>query len=263
MDRHDVAGVTPEDTAAAHVSDLEIAGDFGVQFLSYWFDEDSQAVFCLARAPQSDAVTAVHEKSHGLIPAEIIEVAEDDVVRFLGRVTDPKDASEVSSPFRTVVFTDLDRSTELLNALGQSRFMLLLTEHDLILRKGLVRFKGREVKHTGDGIMAAFTDVARALSWCLAVRDEFDEREDMDVRIGLAAGEPVDHNDDLYGPSVNLARRLCDATAAGHVLASDVVRELGVRAGFAFGPAQSRDLKGFPKTVSIFELLHAGQTTGR
>jgi len=78
----------------------------------------------------------------------------------------------------------------------------LLTEHDLIIRRALVASHGREVKHTGDGIMAAFDDVARALQCSMAIQDGFDARADaggtpeLRVRIGMAAGEPVHHNDD-------------------------------------------------------------------
>ena len=58
---------------------------------------------------------------------------------------------------------DLEGSTSILEAVGQSAFMVLLTEHDLIIRRALVAPRGREVKHTGDGIMASFDDVASAL----------------------------------------------------------------------------------------------------
>ena len=259
MDRHNIPGATAEDVADAHVSDLSVAAEFGVSFMSYWYDSDDGAVFCFARAPGPDAMTAVHEKSHGLVPAEIIEVSEDDVVRFLGQVSHPADASELTSPFRTIVFTDLDRSTELLNELGDASFMVLLTEHDLILRKGLVTYRGREVKHTGDGIMAAFVEAPSALQWALWVKGQFARRDDMAIRIGLAAGEPVDHNEDkngLYGPSVNLARRLCDHTTSEHVLVAGALKRLTAD-DFEFGPAQVLELKGFAQPQTAFELLAA------
>ena len=51
MDRHDLAGVTAADIAAAHLKDLDVQGRFGVQFLNYWFDYDRQRAFCLAEGP--------------------------------------------------------------------------------------------------------------------------------------------------------------------------------------------------------------------
>ena len=130
MDRHDVPEVTAEQVAAAHLSDVRIAGEHGVQFFSYWLDADAASVFCLARAPDAEAVFTVHRESHGMMPAEIIEVSENDVIQFLGNVHEPSDASEVVNPFRTIAFSDLVGSTELLQDLGQSEFMVRLTEHD-------------------------------------------------------------------------------------------------------------------------------------
>jgi class 3 adenylate cyclase len=135
-------------------------------------------------------VAQAHRAAHGHLPTEIIEVSESDVVRFLGKVHDPVDASEVTSAFRIVCFTDLVGSTELLDRLGQSEYMVLLTKHDLIIREALIRWTGREVKHTGDGFMVVFEDVDRALGWSLDVRDSFKQDSELDVRLGIAAGEP-------------------------------------------------------------------------
>jgi hypothetical protein len=173
LDRHDVAGATREETARAHAADLEIAGSYGVEFLAYWHDPASHHVFCLARAPGPEAVTEVHNASHGLIPSEIIEVSESDVFRFLGTVHDPADASELTSAFRIIAFTDIVGSTELLDGLGQSDYMALLTEHDLIVRRALARWSGREVKHTGDGFMVVFEAIEDALTWAQDLVAEF------------------------------------------------------------------------------------------
>jgi class 3 adenylate cyclase len=261
MDRHDVPGAGPEDVAQAHMSDLATAPKYGVQFLAYWFDADRGGVFCFARAPGSESLAAVHRESHGLIPNEIISVSEDNVLRFLGRINDPVDHSRVASPFRTILFTDLEGSTSLIQIAGEAAFMKLLTEHDVIIRQALVASRGREVKHTGDGIMASFDDVANALSCALAIQDGFAARADgaagleLRVRIGIAAGEPVDHNDDLFGSTVNLASRICDATAAGHILSSDLVYELGSAKGFSFDQGRELELKGFAGPIRLFEVL--------
>lgn len=255
MDRHDVPGASREDTARAHLADLEVAGEFGVEFLSYWHDTNQGHVFCFARAPGPDAVTRAHDSSHGGVPAEIIEVSESDVVRFLGKVHEPADASEVTSAFRTICFTDLVGSTQLLDQLGQSEYMVLLTEHDLIIRRSLIAWNGREVKHTGDGFMVCFDDVGKALGWSLDVRDSFEQRSDLDVRLGLAAGEPVEHNDDLFGAAVTMANRICSTAGPDQVYASEMVRDLGTASGFRFNAGESQVLKGFHEPVAIYELL--------
>lgn len=264
MDRHDVPGATAEDVAAAHVSDLEVAGRFGVQFFSYWFDHKDGAVFCFANAPSPTSMTQVHNASHGLVPAEIIEVSEDDVLRFLGRVQDPADASEVTSSFRVIIFTDLEKSTEMLDQLGEPGYMLLLTEHDLVIRRALVSHRGREVKHTGDGFLISFEDVPRALEWARDVMSEFaklppsPDGHVLRIRMGISAGEPVDHNDDIFGKAVTTASRICTAARGGQVLVSDVVHEMGSDRGFQFGEGQPLVLKGFAKPVPVFELLLEG-----
>ena len=71
----------------------------------------------------------------------------------------------------------------------------------------------------------------------------------------MAAGEPVDHNGDLFGSVVNLASRICDAAEAGHILVSDVVHDLGVKQGFSLREAHELVLKGFSDPVRVFEVL--------
>jgi class 3 adenylate cyclase len=260
MDRHDLPGTTSEQVAQAHVLDVAASARHGVQFLSYWFDSDNGAAFCLARAPSPEEMQAVHRESHGLVSNEIIRVAEANVLKFLGRIEDPADHTRVTSAFRTVLFTDLKGSTSLLHELGQSPYMVLLTEHDLIIRRALVSSRGREVKHTGDGIMASFEDVTGALVCASAIQDGFQQRNAvsgppaLSVRIGMAAGEPVDHDDDLFGSTVNLASRICEVADGGQVLVSELVRDLGIKHGFRFREVGPRALRGFPGPSVLFEL---------
>jgi class 3 adenylate cyclase len=255
MDRHDVPGATAEESARNHAADLEIAARFEVEFFSYWHDSTRGLVFCLASAPREEAVAQAHRAAHGLVPAEIIEVSESDVVRFLGRVHDPVNASEVTSAFRIICFTDLVGSTELLDRLGQSEYMVLLTEHDLIIREALIRWRGREVKHTGDGFMAVFEDVDKALGWSIDIRDSFEQHSDLEIRVGIAAGEPVDHDDDIFGAAVTMANRICSSAGPGQIHVSDVVRDLGVEKGFRFDEGKIDLLRGFSEPATIYELL--------
>ncbi len=261
MDRHDTPEATPEEVAQAHLADVAVAPKHNVQFLSYWFDAETEGVFCLAQAPEEAALMAVHQESHGLLPNEIISVSENDVLRFLGGIQEPADASEQSSPFRAILFTDLEGSTALLNQVGESTFMELLGEHDALIRRALLNSNGREVKHTGDGILASFDEVADALSCSLEIQKGFRSRADaghphpMRVRVGMAAGEPVDHNDDIFGSVVNLASRICDAADAGQTLVSDVVQDVGSQGGFQFETAERLTLKGFSDPTPVFRLI--------
>lgn len=263
MDRHDVPGATQADIAQAHVSDVALASKHNVEFLTYWFDEERGRAFCLAKAPEPQHMESVHREAHGLVPNAIIRVSEDNVLRFLGTMAGPEagpDGSGNPSSFRVILFTDLEGSTSLQEQVGQAVFMVLLSEHDLVIRRALVATDGREVKHTGDGIMASFDDVGRALRCAVDIQNGFDARAatgdgpPLRVRIGMAAGEPVDRNDDLFGSSVNLASRICNAADAGHILVSDVVHDLGADAGFSLREVEARALKGFRDVTRIFEV---------
>ncbi len=112
MDRHDLTGFNPAQVAEAHRMDMEVQHQYGVKFMTYWFDDDRKSGFCLIDAPDADAAIRLHGDTHGNIPKDIIEVDLSAVEAFLGRVTDPKNeaveqAALVDAAFRTVMFTDI------------------------------------------------------------------------------------------------------------------------------------------------------------
>ncbi len=73
---HKVDGLTAEAVAGAHDKDLEIQGQYGVNYLRYWFDEDSGKVFCLVEAPDPESAHTVHREAHGLVADELVQVQE-------------------------------------------------------------------------------------------------------------------------------------------------------------------------------------------
>ena len=75
---HKVEGLTPEAVADAHQRDLEVQGKHGVNYMKYWYNEETGQVFCLAEAPSREAFEAVHREAHGLLADEIIEVKEGE-----------------------------------------------------------------------------------------------------------------------------------------------------------------------------------------
>ena len=77
MDIHkNLDGLTAEAVIEAHQADLDVQNDFDVRYLRYWFNADEGSVFCLVEAPSSTAAVEVHEKAHGLVPDDIIQVEE-------------------------------------------------------------------------------------------------------------------------------------------------------------------------------------------
>jgi adenylate cyclase len=167
-----------------------------------------------------------------------------------------------STPPRTVVFTDLEGSTALTSALGDRAAQQLLHEHDALVRNVLAAWGGREVKHTGDGIMASFPSVSGALRAASGLQLALGERNAgassmpaLVVRVGINTGEPLEEGDDLYGTVVQLAARLCAAAEPGQVLVSNVVRELAAGKGFHFDDLGEGTLKGFPEPVRRYALV--------
>ena len=79
MDIHkNVPGLTAEAVIGAHQKDLEVQGKYGVNYLKYWYDENTGIVFCLVEAPSMEAAARVHKEAHGLVADEIIEVTEGE-----------------------------------------------------------------------------------------------------------------------------------------------------------------------------------------
>jgi hypothetical protein len=137
MDRHEFVGLSAEEAAIAHLKDLKIQGQYGVRFLTYWFDEERQTAFCLAKAPSADAVEEVHRVSHGYMAYQIIEVDESTVARFMGGIIEhPPGEVYVEAAFRTVLFTDIVESTSLTQRLGDAGAMAMVRAHDEIVRGG-------------------------------------------------------------------------------------------------------------------------------
>jgi class 3 adenylate cyclase len=261
MDRHEFPSVTAELVAAAHLQDLAVQEQFGVQFLNYWFDMDRQTAFCLARSPTPEAVEQAHAASHGLIPTEVIEVDEHALELFMGRIINhPPGEPYVETAFRTILFTDLEGSTGLTQRLGDAKAMEILRLHDKIVRDAIAGSGGSEVKHTGDGVMASYRSVAGGIQSAVEMQRQLAAAADGNgalqrVRVGVSAGEPVTERDDLFGAAVQLAARLCQKAEPGTILVSSGVHDLAMGKGFSFGTVRRVRLKGFDEPQLTFEVL--------
>jgi len=94
MDRHDVSkSVTAENVAQLHKEDLKIQEQFNCRGLTYWFDDIKKIAFCLVEAPDKESIQKMHNFAHGEVPNHIIEVDENLVESFLGRIEDPDNSS--------------------------------------------------------------------------------------------------------------------------------------------------------------------------
>ncbi len=261
MDRHDLRGLKPEDVADAHRRDLEVQERHGVKYMTYWFDQERGAGFCLVHAPDAATAERVHREAHGEIANAIIPVDLATVEAFLGRIGDPRaapggDAPAVGPRLRAVMFTDIVGSTEMTARLGDSAALELVRAHDALVRRGLDAHGGREVKHTGDGIMASFDKVANAVRGAADIQRRFaaynaDASESISVRIGIDAGtsdgaqRPVRLDGATRVPAVQRSR-------GQRHLVSGFVRDLCKEDSARFVALGERRLKGFAEKAPVF-----------
>ncbi|MBA3447141.1 MAG: DUF4242 domain-containing protein [Pseudaminobacter sp.] len=267
MDRHDLKGVTAAQIAEAHRKDLEIQDQYGVKFLTYWFDEQRGTTFCLIDAPDKHTAQCVHRDAHGHVAGEVVEVALSAVEAFLGRIQDadpPAGSSRADVDFghRAIMFTDIVGSTEMTTRLGDRIATEMVRAHDSIVRRQLTQSGGREVKHTGDGIMASFASTADAIGCAAAIQRDFQRYnqgnpEPIHIRMGLDCGEPVEDSNDLFGSTVQFAARLCSAASSDQILVSEnIYREHGNHDVFV--QTKRRRLKGFSQRAPLFECVWTG-----
>src|SRR5438552_4605574 len=260
MDIHELGEVSAEDVAKAHLADLEAQEKYGVNYLKYWVNENCGKVFCLVEAPNAEAAHSCHREAHGLVARKIIEIQPELADGFLGDVQTneagaailPGRGSDARDPgIRTVLFTDIAESTTLTQSLGDEAALAMLGVHDAIVRDALSALGGREVKHTGDGIMASFVSAASAVRCAIQVQRELDKHAQiksdhpLKVRVGAAAGEPVEKNNDLFGSTVQLAARLCAHAQPEQILVSNAIPDLCIGKGLLFEELVEVVLKGF------------------
>lgn len=269
LDIHTVPGATAEDLRKAHEADLAVQGKYGVDYRKYWHNEKCGKVFCLVEAPDAEAAKRVHSEAHGLTAEKIIEVDPDMIDGFLGGTDiNAAGAAVMGGPngardtaVRSVMFTDVVGSTELAQRLGDDVAFELISTHDTIVRASVSEHGGRVIKHTGDGIMAVFVSPVQMVKSACTIQtvvasiEPESGRPAFQVRIGGAAGEPIERDNDFFGSTVNLSARLCAAAEPGKVLVSNGVAELCLGKGMKFAALKYINLKGFDEDVSTREVV--------
>ncbi|HEX7270909.1 MAG TPA: nuclear transport factor 2 family protein [Casimicrobiaceae bacterium] len=190
----------------------------------------------------------------------VLTTSIDDVERSV-RVERP-DVRPASAPDGTVtiVFSDVESSTVLLDRLGDAGFVRMLAWHDRIVREVAEEHRGYVVKSQGDGFMLAYPSAAFALRASLVTRDRMTggfEGLPIRIRAGLHSGEAIKHDDDFYGRTVVIAARISALALGGEILASDLVYALARGLGmFTFGEPRSTTLKGFEGSFELRPVLN-------
>ena len=175
---------------------------------------------------------------------------------------DAATADERQSAFRTVLFTDIVAHTEMMQRLGDEQGRAVLREHERITREVLKQHAGVEVKTMGDGFMASFGSVTKAVECAIALHRAFAAwsaqgehvGSPLQIRVGLNAGEPIEEEGDLFGSTVILASRIAAQAGPGEILVPDTIRGLASGKGFLFADRGEVIPKGFEDPVRLYEV---------
>jgi len=272
LDIHNLVDDLPpmEDIFEMHKIDLMEASKINADVPKYYINYDSNMAFCVINAKSKEDAERVHNKT--LAPDKIIEVDPIMLDMFLGAgsvneydaatVSSEKGESVLDPGERIILFTDLVGSTEMTHRLGDKDAMTLLRKHNSIIRNSLKINDGREIKHTGDGIMASFYSVDKALEFSTRINEDFFQfnkksqfSNDLKIKIGLHSGFPVEENNDLFGTSVQVAARVCDHASENQTLVTDTAKEKCNNQNFKIQHTENAKFKGVSEEVSIYELI--------
>jgi class 3 adenylate cyclase len=158
---------------------------------------------------------------------------------------------EADRVLATVLFTDVVGSTDQVAGMGDRRWSELLATHDGLTRAELERFRGREIRATGDGFLATFDGPGRAVRCACAIRDAV-RAIGIGVRVGLHTGEIELHGDGIGGIAVHIAQRVQTHAQPDEVLVSRTVTDLVGGSGIEFQDRGDHELKGVPGSWRLF-----------
>lgn len=203
-----------------------------------------------------------------MLPSRYVELPGGDHVWFAGDqdqvldeveefITGTRRERPPERVLATVLFTDIVDSTRRAATAGDRDWRRLLERHDERVRRELDRFRGREIKHTGDGFLAAFDGPARAVQCAAAITESVREMG-LEVRAGVHTGECEVRGDDLAGMAVHIGARVGASAASGEVLVSGTVKDLVIGSGLQFTERGARELKGVPGEWRLYALAADG-----
>jgi class 3 adenylate cyclase len=174
----------------------------------------------------------------------------------------PKSKNDGTGQPVTVLFTDIAGSTAMTQMLGDEGAQEVVRAHNRIVREALQGFAGKEIKHTGDGIMASFPSASAGVEAAMEMQrrtqahNATDPEHVLGLKIGLNTGEPIAEDDDLFGSTVQLAARIVDKASAGQVLVSGSVHGLCQgKKDLKFERFADLDMKGFDESVTVYTAL--------
>ncbi len=176
-----------------------------------------------------------------------------DAISYLVGTEDGSSVDEGLSDFRTVVFTDVVGSTQFVERVGDEQGRSAMRAVERLVVEAAAEHRGRVVKHLGDGSLISFGSNSNALAFAIAIQQQI-ESQPLQIRVGMAAGEPIQEDGDIHGAVVSQASRVADLGTAGEVMVADSVRQLALGKGYTFEPAGEVSLKGFNQPTKVWKV---------
>ncbi len=179
--------------------------------------------------------------------------SEDGLARVKEHLSGHRGGFVAEQGLKAVVFSDIVDSTAYTNKVGDEAARDQVRFIEELIAANASTYEGRVVKHLGDGSMLVFATPRAAVDFALAVQAGMAEHE-LDLRIGMAVGDPVEEDGDLHGAVVNLASRVAAEALPGAVVVSDGTKQLLVGKPYDFTHVGSRDVKGFDEPIQVYEV---------
>lgn len=171
------------------------------------------------------------------------EAVISELKAFLAKIAEMESWQVPDRVLATVLFTDLVGATVKAVELGP-RWAKLLGDHNTVINRELLRFRGRTIDTAGDGFFASgFDGPARAIRCACSIRDAITDLG-LAIRVGVHTGECDLVDQKLSGLAVHIGARVAAQADAGEVLVSGTVKDLVAGSGINFEPRGVRELKG-------------------
>ena len=183
----------------------------------------------------------------------------DELLRSMGDETERRFRETFDEGTVTLVFTDIEDSTDLSAQVGDARWADTIRWHDATISSIVADHGGTVIKTLGDGAMLAFESTrlaARAAGAIQRAITSDDAPTPLKVRIGIHVGDVVHTGDDLLGHAVNKAARIASSASGGQIVVSRVVHAMIAESNeFTFGPSWEAELKGIPGLHEVTPLI--------
>lgn len=247
--RQDLHKPILEKVSQAFSRSKQRARSFAAAYDEYLLDEKNQEMFRSGRESMSKYIGGEKEA-----PGRVLTWALDNWNQRKQQNKQPV----------AVMFTDIVGSTQFTQDHGDEESHKLVTAHNAIVREALRYHSGREVKHTGDGIMASFANPAQAVPCSVAImrgaamHNQMNPQRPIHLRVSINAGEPIEEGGDFFGATVQLSARINAVCNTDQILVSDVMSEFCKDGKYQFRDFGKHKFKGFKDPIQVFEVPWQG-----